>query len=77
VRIGFRKVIKAVMPANNLPSAGVYSAQIKPAELRKLPLLAYRLCFVLDNVCLRHSGLKCPCTARRLWLFGSGYLGTL
>jgi hypothetical protein len=68
-------VVKAF--AGDLPSAGAYSAQIKPAELRKLPLLACCLCFMLGSVYLRHSGLKCLCTAHRLWLLSSDYLGTL
>jgi hypothetical protein len=77
VRIGSKKVIKAVTPANNLSGAGAYDAQIKPARLRKLPLHACRLCFVLGSVYLRHNSLEYLCKVYRLWLFGSGCLGTL
>jgi hypothetical protein len=70
-------VIKAATLTSDLPGADAYSAQIKPAELCRLPLLARCLCLVLSNTCLRHSGPECPRTARRLWLLSSGYLGTL
>jgi hypothetical protein len=70
-------VIKAITPANNLPNTDAHGAEIKLAKLHKLPLLACCLCFVLDNVYLRHSGPECPRMARRLWLFSSGYLSTL
>jgi hypothetical protein len=70
-------MIKAATPANNLSGAGAHSAQIKPARLRKLPLHAYCLCFALDSVYLRHSGLKYSCKVHRLWLLGFGCLGTL
>jgi hypothetical protein len=51
---------------NNAASADVYSAQIEPAELRKLPLHARRLCLVLGSACLRHSGPEYPCRVHRL-----------
>jgi hypothetical protein len=59
-------VVKAATSANNLFGAGAYSAQIKPAKLRKLPLHACCLCFALGSVYLRHSGLEYPCKVRRL-----------
>jgi hypothetical protein len=77
MRIGFRKVVKAATPANNSFSAGAHGARIEPARLRKLPLHARRLCFVLGSAYLRHSGLEYPRKVRRLWLLGSGCLGTL
>jgi hypothetical protein len=70
-------VIKAITPVSDLSGADAHGAQIKPAKLHRLSLLACRLCFVLGSVCLRHSGPKCLCTMRRLWLLGSGCLGTL
>jgi hypothetical protein len=70
-------VIKAVTPANNLSGVGAHGAQIKPARLHKLPLHACCLCFVLSSVYLKHSGLEYLCKVRKLWLFGSGCLGTL
>jgi hypothetical protein len=70
-------VIKATTPANDSSGAGAHGAQIKPARLRKLPSHACRLCFALGSVYLRHSGLKYLCKVRRLWLLGSGCLGTL
>jgi hypothetical protein len=77
VRIGFRKVVKAATPANNLSGADAHSARIKPAGLRKLPSHARCLCFALGSVYLRHSSPEYPCKIRRLWLLGSGCLGTL
>jgi hypothetical protein len=70
-------VVKAMTSANNLFSASACSAQIKPAELCKLPLLACCLCFVLSSTYLRHSGPEYPRKVYRLWLLGSGCLGTL
>jgi hypothetical protein len=70
-------VVKATTPANNLSSTGAHGAQIKLARLRKLPSHACRLCFALGNAYLRHSSPEYPCKVRRLWLLGSGYLGTL
>jgi hypothetical protein len=77
VRIGSRKVVKAATPANNLSGAGAHGARIEPARLRKLPSHARRLCFMLGSAYLRHSGPKYLCKVRRLWLLGSGCLGTL
>jgi hypothetical protein len=65
------------MLANGSPGAGAYNTQIKPAKLRKLPLLACRFCFVLNSVYLKHNSLKYFCKVRRLWLFDFGCLGTL
>jgi hypothetical protein len=59
-------VVKAATPTNNLSGAGAHGAQIKPARLRKLPLHACRLCFVLSSVYLRHNGPEYPCKVRRL-----------
>jgi hypothetical protein len=70
-------VVKAMTPVNNLSGAGAYSAQIKPARLRKLPSHACCLCFALNSIYLRHSGFEYLCKVHRLWLLGSGYLGTL
>jgi hypothetical protein len=70
-------VIEAATPANDLSGAGAHGARIKPARLRKLPLHARRLCFVLGSVYLRHSGPEYPRKVRRLWLLSSGCLGTL
>jgi hypothetical protein len=70
-------VVKAATPANNSSSADAHSARIEPAGLRKLPLHACRLCFALGSVYLRHSSLEYLCKVRRLWLLGSGCLGTL
>jgi hypothetical protein len=66
VRIGSRKVVKAVMSVNNSSGAGAYSARIKPAGLRKLPLHACCLCFVLGSAYLRHSSPEYSCKVRRL-----------
>jgi hypothetical protein len=70
-------VVKAITPTNNSSGANAHGARIEPARLRKLPLHACCLCFVLDSVYLRHSGPEYPCKVRRLWLLGSGCLGTL
>jgi hypothetical protein len=77
MRIGSGKVVKAATPANNLFSVSAHGAQIKPARLRKLPSHACCLCFALGSAYLRRSGPEYPRKVRRLWLFGSGYLGTL
>jgi hypothetical protein len=77
VRIGSGKVVGAVTSANNSSSAGAYSAQIKPARLRKLPSHARRLCFALGSAYLRHNSPEYPRKVRRLWLLGSGCLSTL
>jgi hypothetical protein len=77
VRIGFGKVVKAATPANDSSGAGAHGAQIKPARLCKLLSHACRLCFVLGSAYLRHSGPEYPRKVRRLWLLGSGCLGTL
>jgi hypothetical protein len=66
VRIGSRKVIEAMTPANDLFGTGVHGAQIEPARLYKLPLHACRLCFVLGSVYLRHSSPEYSCKIRRL-----------
>jgi hypothetical protein len=70
-------VVKAATPANNSFNTGAHGAQIKPAGLRKLPSHACCLCFALNSVYLKRSGLKYLCKVRRLWLFGSDCLGTL
>jgi hypothetical protein len=77
VRIGFRKVVKAVTPVNDSSGASAYGARIKPARLRKLLLHACYLCFVLGSAYLRHSGPEYLCKVRRLWLLSSGCLSTL
>jgi hypothetical protein len=77
MRIGSRKVVKAVTPANNSSGVSAYGAQIKPARLRKLSLHARCLCFALGSAYLRHSGPEYPCKVHRLWLLGSGCLSTL
>jgi hypothetical protein len=46
--------------------ANAHGARIKPAELRKLPLYARRLCLVLGSACLRRSGLEYLRRERRL-----------
>jgi hypothetical protein len=66
VRIGSRKVVKAVTPVNNSSDAGAHGARIEPAGLRKLSLYACCLCFVLGSVYLRHSSPKYPRKVRRL-----------
>jgi hypothetical protein len=66
VRIGFKKVIKAITPANNLFNASAHGAQIEPARLRKLPSHARRLCFMLNSIYLRYNSLKYPRKVRRL-----------
>jgi hypothetical protein len=66
VKIGSKKVIKAVTPANNLSGTGAHNAQIKPARLYKLPLHACRLCFVLSSAYLRHNSPEYPYKVRRL-----------
>jgi hypothetical protein len=77
VKIGSRKVVKATTFTNDSSGAGAHGAQIKPARLRKLPLHARCLCFALGSVYLRHSSSEYLCKVRRLWLLGSGCLGTL
>jgi hypothetical protein len=66
-----------VTPADDSSGAGAHGARIEPAGLRKLLLHAFRLCFALGSAYLRHSGPEYPCKVRRLWLLGSGCLGTL
>jgi hypothetical protein len=70
-------VVKAATLVNNLSGAGAYSAQIKPARLRKLPSHACRFCFALGSAYLRHNSPEYLCKVRRLWLLSSGCLGTL
>jgi hypothetical protein len=66
-----------VTSADNSSDADAHGARIKPAGLRKLPLHARRLCFVLGSVYLRHSDPEYLRKVRKLWLLGSGCLGTL